>query len=319
MPLDPHTVYVYDGPMETRIEYGTDLKLDKEMSIFALCDSPEGREVLIGLYRMDVKAALPHRVPIILNAPTYRASSAHTQRMGYTAPGEIARVNRACVELIAGIREEFQDDKELILLTAPVGPKHAGYHPGLEFTVDMAAEYHREQAETLAALPLDLISIAAMPGAAEAHGAARAISASGRPYTVGFILNAEGDLLDGTSVRRLIDSIDNDPAVATKPLFYVIGCTHVSVAAGLLAKEGQHLHRLQGIKANGSSLSPEELMALDHAAADEPDRFAADLLALGRPHHFRVYGGCCGTDVRHVESLCRGLSRQTATSRTLSE
>ncbi len=37
---------VYDGPMETRIEYRTDLKLDKEMSIFALCDSEPGRAAL---------------------------------------------------------------------------------------------------------------------------------------------------------------------------------------------------------------------------------------------------------------------------------
>ena len=54
-----------------------------------------------------------------------------------------------------------------------------------------------------------------------------------------------------------------------------------------------------------SSLSPAELMALDHAAADEPDTFARQLLDLGRSRNFRVYGGCCGTDTAHLESLCR--------------
>ena len=48
---------VYDGPMETRIEYGTDLKLDKEMSIFALCDTEPGRQALTALYRRDIEAA----------------------------------------------------------------------------------------------------------------------------------------------------------------------------------------------------------------------------------------------------------------------
>jgi len=148
-----------------------------------------------------------------------------------------------------------------------------------------------------------LVSIAAMPGAVETRGAARAVSETGLPYTVGFILNQEANLLDGTVPEQLIADIDSEAAYP--PLFYVIGCTHASVAARLLSRG---LPRIQGIKANGSSLSPEELLALDHAAADEPDEFARQLLALGRERDFRVYGGCCGTDTAHVESLCRLLT-----------
>lgn len=303
MALSGNAVYVYDGPMETRIEYGTDLKLDKEMSIFALVDRPEGKEALAALYRADVKAAERHGACIILNAPTYRCSPAHAQRMGYE-DSDLARLNRACVDLVRQVRDEFPQSAGRILLTAPVGPKYAGYHPDLEFTVDTAASYHQVQADILRDLGLDLISVAAMPGMVEAYGAARAVAATGVAYTVGFILNKEGDVLDGTPVRDLIAAIDEN--VDPKPLFYVIGCTHVSVAQALLERE--NLTRIQAIKANGSSLSPEELMALDHAAADEPDGFADELLALGKPRAFRIYGGCCGTDTRHVESLCRKLT-----------
>lgn len=305
MPISENQTYVYDGPMETRIEYGSDLKLDKEMSIFALVDDTQGREALAALYRADVQAAQTYGVPIILNAPTYRCSPAHAERMGYSKD-DLPRLNKACVELIQAIRDEFPHGE--VLLTAPVGPKHAGYHPGLEFTVELATEYHRAQADALSSLPLDLISVAAMPGVVEAYGAARAVAPLGIPYTVGFILNHEGDVLDGTPVRDLIATIDN--SVEPKPLFYVIGCTHVSVARSLFERED--LSRIQAIKANGSSLSPEALLALDHPAADEPDLFATELLSLGTPRRFRIYGGCCGTDTRHVASLCREISQAMA-------
>jgi methionine synthase I (cobalamin-dependent) len=120
---------------------------------------------------------------------------------------------------------------------------------------------------------------------------------------VGFILNSEANLLDGTAPQKLISELDQQASYP--PLFYVIGCTHASVATQLLSRPDPALARIQGIKANGSSLSPAELMALDHAAADEPDTFARQLLDLGRSRNFRVYGGCCGTDTAHLESLCR--------------
>jgi hypothetical protein len=123
---EPGQSFVYDGPMETRIEYQTNLKLDKEMSIFALCDSPEGRQALGDFYRRDIEAARRWSVPIVLNAPSYRASSAHAERMGYTAPDAIRTINRQCLELVREIRGEFADFQEKIFLTAPVGPKHAG-------------------------------------------------------------------------------------------------------------------------------------------------------------------------------------------------
>lgn len=307
MPFSLEKIYVYDGPMETRIEYGTDLELDKEMSLFALVDKPEGKEALANLYRADVKAAQAHGVPIILNAPTYRCSPAHAERMGYKNE-DLPRLNRDCVALIESIRSEFPDHE--VLLTAPVGPKHAGYHPGREFTVDLATEYHQVQAEALRELPLDLISIAAMPSMVEAYGAARAVAPLGIPYTVGFILDKSGNVLDGTPVRDLIAAIDEN--VSPRPLCYVIGCTHASVVKSLF--ESEDLQRIRAVKANGSSLGPEELLALDHPDADQPETFATELLGLGKPRDFRIYGGCCGTDTRHVESLARGISELQAIS-----
>lgn len=301
------TVAVYDGPMETRIEYGTDLKLDKEMSIFALCDSAEGRAALTDLYRRDIEAAQTHGVTIVVNAPTYRASREHARRMGYTAPDAVAQINANCLELVGQIRDSFAAFRDNIVITAPLGPKHAGYHPGLEFDLASAREYHAEQAQCLASLPVDYVSIAAMPGAIEAQGAALAVAEAGLPYTVGFILGPDANLLDGSKPEQLIADIDSQAPVP--PLFYVIGCTHATVCADLLARGGPQLARIQAVKANGSNLTAAELLALDHAAADGPDQFARDLWELGKGRQFKIYGGCCGTDTAHLQSLCQILSK----------
>lgn len=302
--------WVYDGPMETRIEYETELKLDREMSIFALCDSAAGRRALTALYRRDAEVALGHGRTIVLNAPTYRASPAHAERMGYREPGAVANINNACLKLVDAVRQEFGPQSEQIVVTAPVGPKHAGYHPGLDFDLSAAEAYHSVQAAALADGEVDYISIAAMPGAVEAHGAALAVAQTGLPYTVGFILGPDAQLLDGAAPEALIEAID--ATAPYPPLFYVLACTHASVCRRLLDRDHPTLGRIQGIKANGSSIAPDELLALDHAVADPPDRFSADLLSLGRERGFRIYGGCCGTDTAHLNSLCRQLNAGAA-------
>jgi homocysteine S-methyltransferase len=224
--------------------------------------------------------------------------------MGY-ASSELARVNRDCLALVSEVRKECAPTGA-VLLTAPLGPKLAGYHPDRDDTPETMTAYHSAQAEALADLELDLVSVAAMPGAVDAIGASTAVSRTGLPYTVGFIITADGTLLDGTSLADLIARLDD--SLDPRPLFYVLGCTHPSVCATVLDRGGASLARVRGIKANGSSLAPAELLALDRPLADPPEAFADALLALGEPRGFRIYGGCCGTDTGHVESIARRIA-----------
>ena len=291
MTLDDHPVWLYDGQMETRIQFGTKLKVDPEMCIFTLVDVPEGRAALQALYARDARAA--DGFPIVLNAPVYRCSPAHLERLGF-ADDDLVRFNRACLDLVREVAPPTA------LITAPIGPRYASYRPDRQSTLKQAVAYHTPQMEAVAGWGVELISIAAMHGGVETVGAATAAARTGVPYTVGFVLNADGTMLDGTPCRSLIAEID--ASVSPRPEFYVIGCTHPSVCAEVLARGG--LERVQGVKANGSSKPPSELLALDHAEADPPDEFAQALLALG---DFRLYGGCCGTDTALIECLRRRL------------
>lgn len=300
---------LYDGPMETRIQFGTSIKLKNPTSIFALMFSAEGKAALQNLYEQDILSVKPYQAAIILNAPTYRASRAHIEQMGYFDADAVANINKECIRFVTDIRTEFADYAKKIFVTAPIGPEKTEYLPELNFTIEQAMHYHEPQANAIAATAVDLISIAAMPGAIEIIGCAKAVAKTGLPYSVGVILTPEGTLLDGHPFAALIEEIDN--SVIPKPNFYIISCTHPAIAAQALRDEKPQYKRILGIKANGSSKPPEELLTLQKAEADEPDLFADELIALGEKHHFKIYGGCCGTDTRHLAALARKLSLNT--------
>ncbi|OGT30386.1 MAG: hypothetical protein A3E87_01495 [Gammaproteobacteria bacterium RIFCSPHIGHO2_12_FULL_35_23] len=305
--LQSQPVLFYDGPMETRIEYGTSLKLDKEMSIFRLLEFKEGRDALANLYRKDIETIIPYQVPIILNAPTFRASKEHCKRLGIDADLEnIYKINKESIEFVRAIRDEYLAFKNIIFITAPIGPKYAGFTPDNIQDIAIEVEYHQEQINAIAEIGVDIISIAAMPGGMESIGAALAASKTNCDYTVGFVLTKAGTLLDGMSVAYLINEIDK--STAHKPLGYIIGCTHPSIAMQALSKNSLEYARIIGIKANGSVKSPKELLKLDKPEADEPNKFAEELLAVGQKRGFKIYGGCCGTDDHHLKAMVELLT-----------
>lgn len=296
-----------DAPMETRIEYGTDIKLDPEMSIFTLADKADGRAALAALYREDIDTLKPYNLPIILNAPAFRASKEHCQRLGLPATDEyIEQINQACLDLIAEVQQGYADYKENIILTVPIGPKYAGFTPDQITDLVQEIDYHSQQINAVAHMEADFISIPVMPGGLEAIGAAIAASRQSLPYTAGFAMNKEGCLLDGMPIREVIDRIETE-TVSHPPVGYFIGCTHPSIAAQGLSHDCPEFHKIIGIKANGSSMAPKELLKLDKPVADDPSQFAEELLALGKPRGFKIYSGCCGTDSRHLKALAELL------------
>ena len=73
------------------------------------------------------------------------------------------------------------------------------------------------------------------------------------------------------------------------------------VAARALAAEGTG--RVKEVKANGSALSPADLVALDHPEADPPEVFARMMADLRERYAVPVVGGCCGTTDAHLRAL----------------
>lgn len=304
--LAKESVIITDGPMETRITYNTDIPMDPDGSIFRLVFTQPERDILSGFYRQDLDIASRYKQAIILNTPTTRASYDRVAKFGFESKNT-AQINRDCVKMVREIRDEYGSFADKIIINGPVGPKNDAYVAGSAISAKQAQAYHAPQIEGLIAGGVDIVSGVVFPGAQEALGVAQCCSDFAVPYSIGFVLTATGKLLDGTLVQDLIQMIDTE--VKNKPAYYMIICTHTSVAKQALTPYHPIYKRIYGIKANGSAKTPEELAKLDKPEADLPAAFAKQMLELHQELGFKILGGCCGTDSRHIEALCQILSK----------
>lgn len=301
-----------DAGIETRIMFETDIELDPHIEVAALLDQPDGREALRDIYATYVDVAWAHGLPAIVGTPTFRASLRYVEGGGRGGLEAVHRINAEAVAFLNEIRSG--GDHEPVFIAGVIGPYGDAYRPEDCLSHLDGADYHRAQAQALAEAGADLLFAPTFPSVEEAHGAAVAMSLTNLPYAVSFVLDARGRLLDGTYLHDAIERIDD--AVDPAPTHYGISCVHPSVVRIAL----QDLHvasargaaRLRQVKANGSSLAPGQLVALDHADSDPPEVFGESMHRLGIDFGVPILGGCCGTDATHLAALARRLEAKAA-------
>ena len=88
-------------------------------------------------------------------------------------------------------------------------------------------------------------------------------------------------------------------------------CVHPRIARQALLPPSNRTEtvrrRFLGLQANTSPLSYQELDGAAELHASLPEDFAKEMLALHAVHPLRIFGGCCGTDGRHIECAVRLL------------
>jgi S-methylmethionine-dependent homocysteine/selenocysteine methylase len=159
-----------------------------------------------------------------------------------------------------------------ILVSGAIGPRGDGYQAANRMTTAVAEGYHARQIETLASAGADLVSVLTMTYAEEAAGTVRAAAAAGIPVSVSFTVN----------------------------------CAHPSHFADVIEDGSMWVERIGGLRANASVKSHAELDESDELDDGDPHELAAQIAAL-RPRlpNVTVVGGCCGTDARHIDEMCR--------------
>ena len=162
------------------------------------------------------------------------------------------------------------------------------------------------QIEALAGSGVDFLQAATLPAFSEASGIAAAMGKSGLPYILSFVIQADGRLLDGTSLDVVIHTLDDGSA---PPMGYAVNCVHPSIfEAGLTAlaeREPSLVRRVLSYQANTSARRPEELDGLSELETEVPDTLADMMLRARQRFLTPILGGCCGTDHRHLDSLAR--------------
>jgi S-methylmethionine-dependent homocysteine/selenocysteine methylase len=298
-------LFLTDGGIETTLIFLDGLDLP-HFAAFDLLKRGEGREALRRYFRTHASIAKAHGVGFILESATWRASADWAALLGYSTE-ELAEANRQAIALLEEVRREFEDDTTRMVISGCVGPRGDGYDPGSLMTPEAAEAYHDEQIATFSRTDADMITAITMTNAEEAIGVTRAARSVGMPVVIAFTVETDGRLPTGQSLKDAIEQVD--AATGNGPAYYMINCAHPTHFQDALAAGEAWVKRIRGLRANASTLSHAELDQAEELDDGDPQELGRLHGALkGRFGHINVFGGCCGTDHRHVEEICKACA-----------
>jgi len=121
------------------------------------------------------------------------------------------------------------------------------------------------------------------------------------PVVISFTVETDGKLITGQTLQDAIEEVD--AATRSGPAYYMINCAHPTHFAHTLQGE-RWLQRIVGVRANSSRKSHAELDASTELDDGNPVELGQEYRELKtRLTNLSVYGGCCGTDHRHVDQI----------------
>ena len=192
--------------------------------------------------------------------------------------------------MLKEIRAEYEDTNEQILISGCIGPRFDGYVFEKATTAEQSKEFNSLQIKVLK----------------EALGVALAAQEHEIDVVVSFTVELDGNLPSGERLEDAINRIDE--ITDGYPIYYMINCAHPSHFAGRLAEDGSWKLRVKGVQANASCKSHEELdNATELDPGDKEDLAAWHLTLKKHLPNLMIYGGCCGTDISHVRSICEKI------------
>ncbi len=288
--------YVSDGGLETDLIFNRGVDLP-EFASFPLVEDEAGRAHLRAYYDQYAEIARGAGTGLTLESPTWRASRDWGTKVGYDAAA-LDRVNRAAIALLQDLRASYADVVDVRIIGA-VGPRGDGYVAEQAMTSEQAMAFHLPQVEAFAGSGVDAVGAYTMTTAAEGLGIARAARSVGLPVLIGFTVETDGRLPDGTTLREAVARLEAEEVADG----FIVNCAHPThIAPGL--QDGDWLNRIVQVNPNASTLSHAEL-----DDAEELDR--GDLALLTSTYdglraklpNLAIVGGCCGTDASHVAAM----------------
>lgn len=299
LPLEGNkTFLVYAGT-------GTDLIFNHGVELpgfasFPLLEEPGTRVILAGQMQALVDLAREMNVGCILDAPTWMANADRAAPLGYDAE-RLAEVNKDAVSLMEDVRQASARDD--VLVSACIGPRYDPYADIPPVPVEDARQYHAAQMQSLKDTSVDLVTAYTFNRPSEAAGCILAARDADLPIIMSLVVETDGCLADGT---KLVDGIDQiDAATDSAALFFMVNCAHPTHFAGAI---GNH-PRLRGLVANASSCSHAELDEADELDEGDPIELGKQIAAIAQQNpSIQVFGGCCGTDMRHLKSMVSELA-----------
>jgi S-methylmethionine-dependent homocysteine/selenocysteine methylase len=301
LPQLSQELFLTDGGIETTLIFDRGMDLP-HFAAFNLFKHREGELALERYFQNYASLARDYRVGIILESPTWRANSDWGAKLGYSKR-DLKEINRKSIVLLEKIRKDYETKRSKMVISGCIGSRSDGYQPAELMAVAEAEAYHFPQIATFADTEADLVTAMTMTNVEEAIGIVRAARCVRMPVAVSFTIETDGRLPTGQTLKEAIDRVDRE--THQTPLYYGINCAHPSHFAELLSDNEPWVQRIRCIRANASPKSHAELNEAAELDEGDLEDLGYRYRELVREHqHFNILGGCCGTDIRHVEAIC---------------
>jgi len=295
--------FLTDGGMETTFIFLEGINLP-EFASFVLLENENGRETLREYYRRYANIARDHNLGFIIESATWRSSNDWGKKLGYS-PEQITEFNHKSIELLQDIRNEYINTIPHMVISGAVGPRGDGYSADISMTANEAEVYHRTQILTFKETNADMVTAFTIPYISEGIGIALAAKSAKMPVVIGFTVETDGRLPSGELLKDAVEQVDS--ATNYAPAYYMINCAHPTHFSNILVDESW-TERIRAIRANASTKSHAELDEATELDDGNPHELGVSHIQLvERLKNLNVFGGCCGTDHRHVEEICKAL------------
>lgn len=289
-----------DSGIETDVIFGAGRDLPS-FALFPLLEDDAGRAILRNYYEEHLAVAAEHGLGYVLETPTWRSNRDWGLSLGYSQD-RLDDFDREAVAFLRAIRDEAPAGLAASPISGLIGPRGDGYVVEETMTAEQAEAYHDHQVGVFASAGCDLVSGCTFTYPAEAIGLARAASRHGIPAVVYFTVETDGRLPDGTSLEDAITAVD--AATGGSLAYFGINCAHPDHFSPAVADGQPWIGRIGALRANASRMSHAELDVAEELDSGDPVELASDYSRLrGLLPEVTVFGGCCGTDVRHVREI----------------
>jgi homocysteine S-methyltransferase len=297
-------IFLTDAGLETDLIFNHRIEI-REFAAHTLLPTSEGRAALSAYFKGFLKLAKEMDTGFILDSVTWKAH-AHWASSLHASSAELRAANEDSLRFIADLRERFSGNAKPIVLNAVIGPRGDAYKPEAEIAMEAAEDYFTEPLGWLAATEADMVTALTFNQAGEAAGLVRAARIAGLPVVVSFTVETNGALPTGQSLSDAINEVDDN--TDGYPSYFMINCAHPDHFAGVL-RDAPWARRIRGVRANASRRSHAELDAAPELDPGDPTELAGQYRELASLMPWlNVFGGCCGSDLRHVTEIARALS-----------
>ena len=299
--ISSHPSILMEGALGERLKREYHLKIDGPVAMACLIYDEKGRAALKSLWEEYIRIARKYDLPFIATTPTRRANRERVLQAGY---------NESIIKDNVDFLREIQKSADTeMYIGGLLGCKGDAYTSEGALNKEQAIEFHSWQIDLFKTAGVDFLFAGIMPTLPEATGMAIAMAEANLPYIISFTIQKDGKLMDGHTIDYAIRSIDE--SVLNKPVCYMTNCVHPTIVNEALSHSFNRTEvvqkRFMGIQANTSALPYCELDGASDLKTSSPIVLADGMRTLKEKYHLKIFGGCCGTDHRHLEEIAKRI------------